>query len=148
MAKHVVLKFVAVTGCADLLAPENAWHKRQGNVATVGCQNQNKTWHLKCQNSQWNGVVGSCNASGKLYVITRIFTFTSECMNVIVHYRTDMCVCNYAICCRHHSNLSDAQGQMEYISRRYKDAEVIVLIDNQNNESRPDAFTYMFSLYY
>ena len=53
-----------VTGCADLIAPEHAWHKRTGNVATVGCEHQNKTWHLTCvHNSYWDGVVGSCDES-------------------------------------------------------------------------------------
>ena len=56
--------FVTVIGCADLTAPDHAWHKRQGNVATVGCQHQNKTWHLKCEGSMWDGVVGSCNKTG------------------------------------------------------------------------------------
>ena len=55
-----------VTGCGDLIAPEHAWHKRSGNVATVGCEHRNNTWHLKCDGSKWDGVVGSCNASGKL----------------------------------------------------------------------------------
>ena len=54
-----------VKGCADLLAPDNAWHKRSGNVATVGCEHQNKTWHLKCDGSQWVGVVGSCSNEGE-----------------------------------------------------------------------------------
>ena len=55
-------------GCADLLAPDNAWHKRSGNVATVGCKHQNKTWQLECDGSQWVGVVGSCSDDGKLVV--------------------------------------------------------------------------------
>ena len=54
-----------VTGCADLTAPDHAWHKREGNVATVGCQHQNKTWHLKCEGDTWDGVVGSCNETGQ-----------------------------------------------------------------------------------
>ena len=58
------IMFLSVTGCADLTAPDHAWHKREGNVATVGCQHQNKTWHLKCEGSTWDGVVGSCNATG------------------------------------------------------------------------------------
>ena len=54
-----------VVGCADVSAPANAWHKREGNVACVGCHHQNKTWHLTCERSHWNGVVGNCYAAGK-----------------------------------------------------------------------------------
>ena len=53
-----------VVGCADLIAPDNASHKRKGNVATIGCQKQNKTWHLVCDGERWQGVVGSCDQSG------------------------------------------------------------------------------------
>ena len=54
---------IPVTGCADVLAPEHAWHKRSGDTATIGCLHQNKTWHLRCVAGSWDGVVGSCNAS-------------------------------------------------------------------------------------
>ena len=53
-----------VLGCADLIAPNNAWYKRQGNVATLGCNKQNKTWHLRCDGGRWQGVVGSCDQTG------------------------------------------------------------------------------------
>ena len=54
-----------VQGCADMVAPDHAWHKRAGDVATIGCQHYNKTWHLNCEGSKWNGVIGNCNATGK-----------------------------------------------------------------------------------
>ena len=54
-----------VTGCADLATPEHAWHKRSGDTATIGCKHYNKTWQIKCEESEWKGVVGSCNASGQ-----------------------------------------------------------------------------------
>ena len=54
--------YVSVQGCADLVTPEHAWTKRTGDVATVGCKHY-KTWQLKCEASEWTGVVGSCNAS-------------------------------------------------------------------------------------
>ena len=56
---------IPVIGCADVLPPDHAWHKREGNLATVGCKHENKTWHLKCVESEWDGVVGSCKATGK-----------------------------------------------------------------------------------
>ena len=55
---------ISVLGCADLVAPENAWHKRHGSIATIGCTRQNKTWHLKCDGERWQGVVGSCEDTG------------------------------------------------------------------------------------
>ena len=48
----------SVVGCTDLLAPENAWHKRDGNTAIIGCSKQNKAWHLMCDGERWQGVVG------------------------------------------------------------------------------------------
>ena len=59
-----VVYVILVLGCADVSAPANAWHKREGNVATVGCHHHNKTWHLKCEGNQWNGVVGNCKSKG------------------------------------------------------------------------------------
>ena len=64
-----------MNGCGDLIAPEHAWHKRSGNVATVGCEHQNKTWHLKCDGAKWDGVVGSCNASGESVITLLMFVY-------------------------------------------------------------------------
>ena len=57
---------ISAIGCADLATPPHTWHKRAGDVTTVGCEHQTKTWQLKCEGSQWRGVVGTCNATGKL----------------------------------------------------------------------------------
>ena len=59
--------YVAVLGCADLAVPEHAWHKRSGDVTTIGCKYQDKSWQLKCVGSKWNGTLGRCNESGKLH---------------------------------------------------------------------------------
>ena len=63
--KHGIVFVISVIGCADLVAPENAWHKRNGHIATIGCSQQNKTWHLRCDGERWQGVVGSCDQTGK-----------------------------------------------------------------------------------
>ena len=69
-----------VNGCADLTAPEHAWHKRAGDVATIGCQHQNRTWNLKCVGTSWDGVVGLCKSSGK-----------SECSHItVIAYGRDL----------------------------------------------------------
>ena len=47
------------------MTPEGAWHKRNGNSAIIGCNEQNKTWHLTCDGERWQGVVGSCEESGQ-----------------------------------------------------------------------------------
>ena len=49
-------------GCADLKVPLNGWYKREGDVATVGCETQDLRWSLKCEDNQWTGVVGNCSA--------------------------------------------------------------------------------------
>ena len=80
---------ITVTGCADVLAPDHAWHKREGNVATVGCKHQNKTWHLKCHGSQWEGVVGNCNASGKVHISNHITIYYENKHNKFIMSNTE-----------------------------------------------------------
>ena len=59
---------LAVVGCADLLTPEDAWYRRYGDTARVGCHKQNKTWVLKCNDNRWAGVVGTCDTSGGVVI--------------------------------------------------------------------------------
>ena len=49
-----------MVGCADIEPPELSWYRRQGDVATVGCKEQDVTWVLTCTNHTWNGVIGNC----------------------------------------------------------------------------------------
>ena len=65
---------ISVIGCADLVAPDNAWEKRRGDIATIGCKKQNKTWHLRCDGERWQGVVGSCDDSGMTAVFSYAYT--------------------------------------------------------------------------
>ena len=55
----------SVFGCPDLKVSPFSWYKREGNVATVGCEGQDVTWNLRCENSQWKGVVGNCSENSK-----------------------------------------------------------------------------------
>ena len=54
-----------VFGCADLKVPQGGWYKREGDVASVGCEMQDLMWTLKCEGSQWTGVVGNCSENSK-----------------------------------------------------------------------------------
>ena len=56
----------AVIGCADIKVPMYAWYKREGDDATMGCENQDLTWTLKCEGNRWSGVVGNCTDNGRL----------------------------------------------------------------------------------
>lgn len=47
-------------GCSDLVPPPDAWLKRNGNEAIVGCYSTRQTWHLHCKKYQWIGVMGNC----------------------------------------------------------------------------------------
>ena len=47
--------------------PEHAWYEREGELAVVGCEHSDTTWHLRCEGSRWNGVVGNCTGSGKRF---------------------------------------------------------------------------------
>ena len=59
---------LTVVGCADILTPEDAWYRRYGDTARVGCHKQNKTWVLKCNGNRWDGVVGTCDTSGGVVI--------------------------------------------------------------------------------
>ena len=63
---HYVLP---VQGCSDLATPEHAWQRKTGDLTIIGCKHYDKTWELKCEETQWNGVVGKCNASGQSRVL-------------------------------------------------------------------------------
>ncbi|KAK2143451.1 hypothetical protein LSH36_839g03012 [Paralvinella palmiformis] len=50
-----------VTGCPELSRPSHAWYKREGNDAVVGCESNDKEWHLTCHGNKWIGEVGNCS---------------------------------------------------------------------------------------
>ena len=45
--------------------PDFAWYKRDGDEAIVGCQHSDKSWHLKCHNNHWLGVLGNCTGKSE-----------------------------------------------------------------------------------
>ena len=54
---HTYLKEI---GCQDFTAPPYTWMKRDGQVTTIGCNNNDYTWQLKCVASNWIGSTGNC----------------------------------------------------------------------------------------
>ena len=52
--------FPSASGCADLREPRDSWLDRDGDEVVVGCKETRQTWHLKCRNNQWHGVIGNC----------------------------------------------------------------------------------------
>jgi len=60
----------AATGCADLVAPRNAWVRRVADHVTVTCNRTSHTWHLVCKDTAWVGQTGDCNQAGMPDVIT------------------------------------------------------------------------------
>ena len=61
-----LLFWYSVIGCPDLKLPPQAWYRREGDSATVGCENVNEIWTLTCADNQWEGVVGECAENGKI----------------------------------------------------------------------------------
>jgi len=53
-----------VIGCAELRPPENAWYKREGNKAVIGCENGDKEWTVSCRGNTWEGEIGNCTNTG------------------------------------------------------------------------------------
>ncbi|KAK2161063.1 hypothetical protein LSH36_122g09055 [Paralvinella palmiformis] len=37
-----------VVGCSEMSPPPNAWYKREGNKAVIGCENNDKEWTVTC----------------------------------------------------------------------------------------------------
>ncbi|KAK2156097.1 hypothetical protein LSH36_222g04007 [Paralvinella palmiformis] len=57
-----------VLGCSDLTPPANAWYKREGNEAVIGCKSNDKIWRLYCNGNTWDGVVGNCSYSKVIFL--------------------------------------------------------------------------------
>ena len=53
---------VAVTGCADIAAPEHAWLERRRDTVQVACNHTSERWHLVCKGVDWIGAFGNCTA--------------------------------------------------------------------------------------
>jgi len=48
-------------GCSDIIPPDDAYLKRNGDTVLVGCYTSRKTWHLNCEDGKWIGVIGNCS---------------------------------------------------------------------------------------
>ena len=40
--------------------PSNAWIRRQGDEAEVGCSQSDRTWEITCVDGVWQGDMGDC----------------------------------------------------------------------------------------
>jgi hypothetical protein len=64
-ASHETDVLCSAVGCSDLIPPEDSWLKRTDNEAIVGCFTSRQTWHLKCKDRRWIGVVSNCTSCTK-----------------------------------------------------------------------------------
>ncbi|KAK2157030.1 hypothetical protein LSH36_200g02038 [Paralvinella palmiformis] len=60
-----LIKYTA-NGCSDPKPPPQAWYKRNGNEAVIGCEASDKEWRLTCSGNRWHGKIGNCTTSGKM----------------------------------------------------------------------------------
>jgi len=67
-----------VAGCTEFKRPDNAWYKREGNEAVIGCDNNDKEWHLTCIDNKWIGDVGNCSQLSKEIVFEIDKTYAYE----------------------------------------------------------------------
>ncbi|ELU12142.1 hypothetical protein CAPTEDRAFT_224991 [Capitella teleta] len=49
-----------VIGCADFKAPPNSHLKREGDTVVISCFSSGRSYHLRCEDSEWIGSVGDC----------------------------------------------------------------------------------------
>ncbi|KAK2139459.1 hypothetical protein LSH36_1776g00006 [Paralvinella palmiformis] len=70
----------SLVGCPDLIPPAHAWYKRDGTEAMIGCNQNDRVWHLKCIGNTWNGVVGNCTGTGisEQEINNNLDSFSSE----------------------------------------------------------------------
>ena len=62
--EYNISHFNSVIGCADIKYPSDAWYKREGDLLTVGCENKDLAWTLRCDGHQWKGTLGNCSTQG------------------------------------------------------------------------------------
>ena len=55
---------ITANGCSDPKPPPQAWYKRNGNEAVIGCEAGDKEWRLTCSGNTWHGKIGNCTTSG------------------------------------------------------------------------------------
>ncbi len=48
-----------------MAAPAHARYEREGDTAVIGCESNQKSWHLTCEDGVWIGVVGNCSEPGE-----------------------------------------------------------------------------------
>lgn len=53
--------FDIAIGCSDIIPPEDAYVKRNGDAVVVGCYISRKSWHLHCEDGKWIGIIGNCS---------------------------------------------------------------------------------------
>ena len=58
---HVLFVSGLVQGCADPEPPPNAWLKRTGDRAEIGCDTTEQKWTLTCKGRLWEGNLGNCS---------------------------------------------------------------------------------------
>lgn len=57
---YIVRFYCTAIGCSNLVPPEDTWLRRNENETMVGCYTSHQTWHLRCMENKWSGVIGNC----------------------------------------------------------------------------------------
>ena len=95
------LFIIPAVGCADLDTPPDAWYKRKGDDATIGCKNNPKIWQLRCDGEKWIGTVGNCSLAGMcplkhtygLILIRAYLWLLNPYIYIYIYIYIDRCVC-------------------------------------------------------
>jgi len=69
-----MILLISVIGCEDPPLPEDAWYKRQGDTATIGCNSGEQTWKLMCAGTKWMGTeeVSTCGLGANTFSFYKI----------------------------------------------------------------------------
>ena len=68
--------YYLASGCIDIIPPEDAWLKRNGDDIVIGCYSSKQTWYLRCEEGKWSGSIGNCSLKiHGLKFNLKLFTF-------------------------------------------------------------------------
>lgn len=71
--KQQIAQLFSANGCSNIIPPSNAWLKRLDNdIIIIGCYLSQQRWQLKCEDTEWKGLVGTCPESCKLRIVNLI----------------------------------------------------------------------------
>ena len=94
---YTLLCLYPAVGCTDLVPPDDAWLRRNGTDAVVGCYTSHQFWFLRCVDDTWIGVIGNCTR-GTFILLCKFFQMILMMLFVMIVSKTLMIVSETLVC--------------------------------------------------